>query len=99
MKTNTTAPVIRRIAHELVRVAGAEVSIRMDADFEPEVGPLVEVAYDGAYWHLFPDDFLEMLRAMPRGAGGDAIREQIERTAHHVWHGPAPPSRDTTDTT
>lgn len=99
MRTNTANPTLRRIAEQVVRVAGAGVSIRMDEEFEPAAGPLIEVAIGGAFWHLYPDQFLALLKEMPDHAGADAVKQAIESNAQHVWHGPAPPSRESNDTT
>lgn len=86
---------ISEIKSELVRLNAKEVVVREDDDFEPEAGPLVEVEYEGAHWHLLPEEFLELLRSLPDGAGADAVHRVIEAEGHAVWHGPAPPeSRD-----
>jgi len=81
--------------NELLRLDARDVHIEFDDEFEPEAGTLVKVEYDGAFWHLLPGKFTELLNDLPDGAGGEAIKVAIETKAQTVWHGPSPHSRDT----
>jgi hypothetical protein len=98
MKTPTTkAPTtLDEIRNELKRVSARQVRVDFDDDFEPRAGRLLKVDYDGAYWHLLPENFLELLRALPDEAGPEAVKREVEKRGPFVWHGPSPPgSRDT----
>lgn len=87
---------LNEIKSELERLDATSTRVTIDADFEPKVGDLLKVELGDAYWHLFPQRFLELLKELPDGAGSDAVRTAIERQATFVWHGPAPDrSRDT----
>jgi hypothetical protein len=81
---------LRVIRWELQRLCAAEAIATRDADFEPQVGELIKLELNDAYWHFLPNHLLELLRELPDGAGGDAIRTAIEQKATFVWHGPAP---------
>ena len=87
---------LQEIHFELGRLGAVRTKASSDTDFAPEVGKLVKVELENAYWHLFPEKFLTILRELPDGAGDDAVRVAIERNAMFVWHGPSPKgSRDT----
>jgi hypothetical protein len=81
---------------ELRRVSAHQVRATLDDDFEPDVGTMLRVELDIAYWHLLPEHFLELLKELPDGAGSDEVHRAIEARAASVWHGPSPKdSRDT----
>ncbi len=87
---------IEKIRQQLIRLNATRIQVAEDSEFEPKVGRLLRVALDNAYWHLPPQHFLELLKAMPNGSGDDAVHQAIERESPAVWHGPAPEdSRDT----
>jgi hypothetical protein len=74
----------------------SQIEVKEDPDFEPKAGRLLHVSLAEAYWHLPPQQFLELLKALPDASGADAVHQAIEREAVAVWHGPAPEqSRDT----
>jgi len=75
---------------ELTRLKATDVRVELDDRFEPAVGTLVKVAYQGAYWHLLPGALTELLVQLPDGAGGEAVKQAIEGKAQFVWHGPSP---------
>lgn len=84
------------IKEHLARIAAHDVVVTRNDEFEPDAGPLVKVELEGAYWHLAPTAFEQLLEAIPDGAGSEAVREAIEKKAPFVWHGPSPKgSRDT----
>jgi hypothetical protein len=90
------SPELAAIEQELDRLNADSVQVSMDDQFEPSVGELAKIEYDNAYWHLFPQRLLELLKELPDGAGGDSIKRVIEQKAETVWHGPEPEgSRDT----
>lgn len=85
-----------QIRNHLARLNAARIEVKEDLDFEPKAGRLLHVSLEEAYWHLPPQQFLELLKALPDAAGPGAVHEAIEREATAVWHGPAPEeSRDT----
>lgn len=87
---------LQEIQMQLTRLSADAIQIALDDDFEPETGTLLRVELDDAYWHLLPEDFLELLKELPDGAGADRVHRAIETGAMHVWHGPSPKdSRDT----
>ena len=89
------AEVLAEVRRELERLGASVVKVRIDDKFEPEVGALLHVEFGGAYWHLLPENFLALLRQLPPRAGGEAIKQAIEKHGSAVWHGPAPEgSRD-----
>lgn len=84
------------IQMHLMRLDATNIKVADDPDFEPKAGRLLRVSLDEAYWHLPPQQFLELLKDIPDGAGSGAVHQAIEREATAVWHGPAPEdSRDT----
>jgi len=84
------------ISAELIRIHANNVRVSFDEDFEPAAGELLRVQVGDAYWHLLPEQFLELLRQLPDCIGADAVHRAIEEHAPAVWHGPAPPdARDT----
>jgi len=88
--------VLKQLDAELKRLGARDVSLSLDEAFEPDAGVLAKVEIQDAYWHLPPNDLLELLRDLQDGAGSDAIKQTIEQNATTVWHGPAPEdSRDT----
>jgi hypothetical protein len=92
----TSTAMMREIKSELERLGAENATVRLDEDFEPDVGELVRFELQDAYWHLLPNHFLTLLQELPNGAGSDAIRIAIEQKAMFVWHGPSPKnSRDT----
>ncbi len=85
-----------QIRMHLGRLDAARIEVMEDPDFEPKAGLLLRVSLDEAYWHLPPQQFLELLKRLPDAVGADAVHQVIEREATAVWHGPAPEeSRDT----
>jgi hypothetical protein len=85
-----------QIRMQLERLDAARIEVVEDPDFEPKAGRLLRVSLDEAYWHLPPQQFLELLKGLADAAGADAVHQAIEREATAVWHGPAPEeSRDT----
>ncbi len=88
--------VLKEIKSELARLSAKEIRVSMDEEFEPETGELVKVELGGAYWHLMPVRFLELLKDLPNRAGSTAVHRAIEQKEAFVWHGPSPAgSRDT----
>jgi hypothetical protein len=86
---------LEEIRRELARVSAREIHVSLDDNFEPEVGTLVRIERELSWWHLLPEQFLEMLRELPDGAGAEHVHRAIEGRATAVWHGPAPKdSRD-----
>jgi hypothetical protein len=84
------------IRRDLKRLAASEVRVSLDPDFEPKVGPLLKVDYDGSYWHMIPQDFRNLLAELPDGCGAAEIKYAIEAKVTHLWHGPSSKgSRDT----
>lgn len=84
-----------QIEAELARVQASRIRANESREFEPEVGTLVLVELETAYWHLLPKHFLNLLEEVPDGAGDEAVKKAIERNAVFVWHGPSPEgSRD-----
>jgi hypothetical protein len=80
---------------ELQRLDANNVMVSIDVDFEPDVGELVKVQIQDAYWHLLPDRLLALLKELADDSGGEAIRTVIEQKGTLVWHGPSPKgSRD-----
>ena len=57
------------IIEELSRLDAEEIRVTLDYEFAPETGPLVRVERDAAYWHLPPEHFLALLKALPQGVG------------------------------
>lgn len=87
---------LTEIQAELQRISADDVVVSLDADFEPKAGTLVKVVIGDAYWHLLPDQFLELLQGLAPDAGNEGVRIAIEQKASFVWHGPSPKnSRDT----
>lgn len=78
------------IRAELERISAGNIQVDLDADFEPEVGTMVRVEHDMAYWHLLPERFLELIREIPDGAGADQVHQAIEERGVGVWRGPSP---------
>lgn len=90
------AEVLAEIRTQLSRLDAEEFHTELDHEFEPETGPLLAVAFDGADWHLFPADFLNLLSDLPDGVGPHEVKIAIEDRVAILWHGPSPPgSRDT----
>lgn len=90
-------PVLSDIRAELRRLKAEDVRVRWDEDFEPESGPLIEVAWGDSYWHILPKQFRELLQQLDDGVGEQALKHAIEQQGVFVWHGPSPRgSRDTT---
>lgn len=88
--------VIEQLGNELKRLDANDASVGLDDDFEPDAGKLVHLRIGGAYWHFLPGTLLPLLKRLPDKAGGEAIKQMIERNASMVWHGPSPKgSRDT----
>jgi hypothetical protein len=88
---------LHEIHAELKRVSAGDVVVSLDDKFEPRAGTLVKIELDDAYWHLQPNDFLELLEDLPADAGSEAVHRAIEKKGPFVWHGPSPEgSRDTT---
>lgn len=84
------------IRAELERLAASEIEVALDEAFAPEAGPTLRIQWQEAYWHLLPEDFLELIRELPDAAGPAEIHRAIETRATAVWHGPSPRnSRDT----
>lgn len=84
------------IRSELARVSASEVKVTHDPTFEPEMEELIKIEIDQAFWHFLPQNFLELLRELPDGAGADGVHAAIEKHGPHVWHGEEPQgSRDT----
>jgi hypothetical protein len=91
------ANVLKEIQAELRRVGATTVRVSLDRDFEPKAGELVKVVLEPAYWHLQPQEFLQLLNELPDKAGDEAVKTAIGKKATGVWPGPAPAgSRDTT---
>jgi len=87
---------LSEIRSQLQRVSANDVVVSFDPHFEPRAGKLVKVELDKAYWHLLPDEFLELLEGLPPRAGNEGVRQAIEKKGPFVWHGPSPKeSRDT----
>ncbi len=87
---------LREIRHHLQRIGANRVQVALDPDFEPQAGVLVHVQLQDAEWRVLPEQFQELLKDMPAGAGDEAVKRAIESKADNVWHGPAPTdSRDT----
>lgn len=83
------------IRAELARLAADDVVVALDDEFDPDVGTLLRIERDDAYWHLLPENFLALLKELPDGAGSAAVHRVIEKKGVGVWHGPAPEdSRD-----
>ena len=83
------------IRAELQRIGASDVHVALDDDFEPDVGTMVRVEYEQAYWHLLPERFLELLKDIPAGTGAESVHDRIEREGVGVWRGPSPKdSRD-----
>ncbi len=83
------------IRAELDRIGATDISVALDDDFEPDVGTMVRVQHDEAYWHLLPERFLELLKDIRDGAGAAEVHDTIEREGVGVWRGPSPKdSRD-----
>lgn len=78
------------IRSELRRVQAEEIVVRVDEQFEPKAGVLLEIAFNDAYWHLLPEHFLELLRDLPDGVGTAGVHRAIEERGSAVWHGPSP---------
>ena len=84
-----------QIEAELARIQARQITTSESREFEPEVGTLVRVELETAYWHLLPKHLLNLLEELPDRAGDEAVRVAIERNAVFVWHGPSPEgSRD-----
>lgn len=89
--------VLKEIQAELRRVAATSVRVSLDRDFEPKAGELVKVELGPAYWHLQPQELLQLLNEISDKAGDEAVKTAIGKKAKGVWPGPAPEgSRDTT---
>ncbi len=84
------------IRSELSRLRAPEVEVTPAPDFDDEVDELIKIEIEQAFWHFLPQNFLELLRDLPGGAGAEGVHAAIEKHGHHVWHGEAPHgSRDT----
>lgn len=84
-----------QIRQELRRLEAHDVRVSLDDEFEPKAGVLLRVEFGGAFWHIVPEEFHEIVSAVPNKAKGEAVKQAIERNAYRVWHGPSPPgSRD-----
>lgn len=81
---------LQKIVDELRRIGAEEIRISQDDDFDPQAGPLAKVQFQQAQWRLLPEELYQLLVELPSGAGGEAVRQIIERKAMHVWHGEAP---------
>jgi hypothetical protein len=89
--------VLEQIQSELRRLGAKSVRASLDRSFEPKAGELVKVELGPAYWHLQPQEFLQLLKDLPDGAKDEAVKTAIGKKATGVWPGPAPSgSRDTT---
>jgi hypothetical protein len=89
-------PLLTEIRQHLQRLGAEDVQVRLDAKFEPETGTLLKVEYDGADWHMLPQDFRNLIAELPDGVGAAAVHKAIESEVAHLWHGPSPEgSRDT----
>jgi hypothetical protein len=89
--------VLKQIENELRRIGAASIKTTLDRDFEPQAGELLKVELGPAYWHLQPQEFLQLLSEMPDKAGDEAVKTAIGKKATGVWPGPAPAgSRDAT---
>jgi hypothetical protein len=89
--------VLKEIQAELRRVGATSIRVSLDRDFEPKAGELLKVELGPAYWHLQPQEFLQLLNELPDKAGDEAVKTAIGTKATGVWPGPAPSgSRDTT---
>jgi hypothetical protein len=85
-----------KIRAHLKRLNASEMQVADDPDFEPKAGRLLHVSLEEAYWHLPPQEFLELLKRLPDGVGATEIHRALESQVTAVWHGPAPEeSRDT----
>lgn len=82
--------VLNNIRQELARVGATEIHVSLDSEFEPEMGELVRIEHDQAYWYLMPADFLAILEQLPENGGAARVREAIESDSIQVWHGPSP---------
>ena len=90
-----TSAEISQIRDELKRLSIDDGKATLDPEFEPEAGELVKLEIGSAYWHLLPQELLNLMEELPDGAGGEQLKRAIEQSAAHVWHGPAPEgSRD-----
>jgi hypothetical protein len=86
---------MQEIRQHLQRLNAGEVVVRFNGDFEPKAGTLVAIQCGGAEWHLEPRELLDLLKGLANGCGPERIKAEIEKSSIAVWHGPAPPSRDT----
>lgn len=87
--------VLQHIRDHLQRIGASRVQVSLDANFEPQAGELVSVKLQDAEWRLLPEQFEQLLKEVPAGAGDEAVKRAIETKADNVWHGPAPTdSRD-----
>ena len=75
---------------ELARLSVDDVEVSLDSEFEPRAGTFVKIELGEAYWHLLPEQFLQLLNDLPDGARSEAVRVAIEKHGTFVWHGPAP---------
>mgnify|MGYP006969550551 CR=1 FL=1 len=78
------------IRSELARLEAAEIDVALDDEFVPEVGTVVRISHDPAYWHMLPERFLQLLEKLPDGAGAEEVHRAIEEQGVGVWHGPSP---------
>lgn len=83
---------LQQIREELARIGAESMVVTWDSEFSPDVGDLLKVEYDDSYWHLLPEDFRGLISALPDGCGPEAVKNEIESSSVHVWHGPSPRS-------
>jgi len=76
-----SAATIERINSELARLNAAEVTIDVQPTETDE--PLVKVKLEHKTALLEPAGFLEILRAMPDGAGAEEVKLAIQEHATH----------------
>jgi|SRR6056297_347628 len=88
-------PFLLELSKELTRLDAEDARLSLDDQFEPKAGTLLKVEIGMACWRLRPEEFQEIISGLSDGVGSDAIKQAIESNAVHVWHGPAPPSVDT----
>lgn len=78
------------IRSELSRLDATDVRVTPDPEFDDEVDELIKIEIDQAFWHFLPQNFLELLRDLPDGAGAEKVHAAIEKHGQHVWHGQEP---------
>ena len=87
---------LSEIRSELQRISADQVRVSLNDEFEPEAGTLVKIELGDAYWHMVPQQFLDIVQAIPDDSSSEDVRIAIEKHGPFVWHGPSPKgSRDT----